>query len=367
MDVIDLSSFIIEQPYGSVRSPPGYVFDAVRETLTSGWPNPSLRGLPSFRKVIAEHEGKERGMDVDPDSEVLVTSGGSMQGIYNVLQTVLDPGDEAVVFTPGMPYDEHVKLAGAKPVYVDLTYEDGYRFNRNAIENVITPRTKLLILNTPHNPTGYIAKRNELEEVADLVKQHDLLVLSDEVLWKWVYNEHRHISFASLPGMMDYTILLNSVTKVGMFDWRIGWIIARAGLIEEIEKVMFYQTEFSPPIAQVAAEAHLSQLDNWIAPIVQDHQRKMGLLHNGLREAGLPCFKPEGHLTAFPSITALNKSSTTFAEYLLEHGHVLVAPGVLYLGEEHLRVGFGGQKDEEIMKGVERIKEVIRKYQSSFA
>lgn len=359
--IADLSSYIIERPYGSVRSPPENVLEAVRRAVESGWPEPDLRGISSLRRTIAEVEGK-KGIDVDPDSEVIVTGGGAMQGLYNTLQAILDPGDEVMVFGPGLSFDEHVKLAGGIPIYLELKEEDGYRFDPEAIEKAISPRTKVMILNTPHNPTGHVATREELEGLADLVKRKRVIVISDEVVWKWVYDGHEHISFASLPDMRDRTIIVSSVTKSGMFDWRIGWVIGNPGLIERVEKVMFWQNEFSSPLLQVAAEAHLSGLDRWIRPIVEEQERKRDVIYSGLVKAGYRCFKPQGHLTVFPNISSFMRSSVKFAEYLLDKGRVLVSPGIAYLGEGHIRVGFH-KSLEEIRDAVERMRAVADELQ----
>ena len=365
IQITDLSGYIVEKPYGYIKSPPEYVFSAVKEALESGWPEPELRGIPSLRGTIAKLESR-KGIDTDPDTEILVTGGGAMQGIYNVLQAILDPGDETLVFAPSLAYDEQVKLAGGRPVYVELEENSGYKLNASDIKKAITPRTKVMILNTPHNPTGHVASREELEEIAEIVKQSNLIVISDEVVWKWLYDDREHISFGSLDGMRDRTITVSSVTKSGMLDWRIGWVIATEGFIKNVEKLMFWQNQFSPPLLQVAAEAHLKGLDEWIRPIVRDQQKKRDLLYNGLISAGCRCFKPEGHLTAFPNISAFHKSSVRFSEFLLEKAHVLVSPGIAYLGEGHIRVGFN-QSAERVKEGVENMGRVLRDFKSAFS
>jgi aspartate/methionine/tyrosine aminotransferase len=351
--VIDMSGYLIERPYGSIETPT-YVLDATRKTLDNGWPPPSLRGLQSLRETIAHVEKVDKKIDTDPNSEIIVSSGGTMQALYNVLQALIHPNDEVLVFRPGLGYDEQVKLAEGIPIYIDLKESEGYKYNSDNIRKAITSKTKMVILNSPHNPTGHVATRQELMEIAEVVEDHDLLVLSDEVLWKWVFSESEFVSFASIPGMKERTIRTSGVTKIGMFDWRIGWVAGSAELMQQIEKIMFWQNQFSPPILQVAAQAHLERLDQWIQPIIRLEQEKRDILYEGLMKAGFSCFKPQGTLTTFPSIVQFANSSTVFSGDLLENAHILVSPGIAYLGEGHLRVGFGNDK-QEIVEAIERI------------
>jgi aminotransferase len=249
-------------------------------------------------------------------------------------------------------------MSDGVPVFVDLHEEEGYRFNAEAIERGVSPKTKIMIVNTPNNPTGHVATKGELLQVADIAERHNLIVLSDEILWNWVYDGRRHISFASLPGMKERTVVLSSVTKSGLFDSRIGWVCANAELITQLEKIMFWQNEIAPPICQIAAEAHLRKLKEWITPIVKNVAKGRDIMHEGLRKAGIPCFKPEGNLTMFPDISSFEDSSMKMSKYLLEDAHVLVAPGVRYNGEGHLRLGFH-KTYEEITVGTERVQRSI--------
>jgi aspartate/methionine/tyrosine aminotransferase len=358
VDIVDLSGYVIDRPYGSIKSPPDYVFDAARKCLESGWPKPEHRGIGSFRQVIAKVEGKERGIDINPGTEVIVTGGGVMQGIYNVLQSLIELGDKVIIFGPGLTFNDQVRLAGGIPIFVELSEEDGYRVDTQRLEQSIQPGTKLMIFNTPHNPTGNVASRGELEEIAEVVKKHNLIVISDEILSKWVYDGRKHQSLASLPGMQERTIIVNSVTKAGMYDWRVGWIIGNKHLVDQLEKIMFWQNEFVFPVLQVAAMAHLEGLNEWIRPIVQEHQEKRNLMHDRLTKLGIPCFKPEGHLSMFPSVTPFEASSVKFAELLLEQAHVLTSPGLAYLGEGHLRLGFN-LTSEKLNEGLDRIQSAL--------
>jgi aspartate/methionine/tyrosine aminotransferase len=179
VNIIDLSGYLIERPRGTVPSPPQYVMDAVTQALRKELQETDIRGLATLREIIAEIEGKKTRLDIDPESEVMVTSGGVMQGMFNVLQALVEPGDEVLIFRPGLSYDDQIKLAGGIPVFVNLKQEQGYTFDSSKLESAITPKSKLLILNTPHNPTGHVASRTELEGIAEVVKRHNLIVLSD--------------------------------------------------------------------------------------------------------------------------------------------------------------------------------------------
>jgi aminotransferase len=362
LDVVDLSGYVIEKPYGQYDSPSTQVKEAVKKAVDFGWPDPLPRGLMSFRKLIAQVEGKVIHNDIDPNKEVVVTGGGSMQALYNAIQAIVNPGDEVIMFTPGLPYDEIVGLAEGVPVFIDLKLEDRFRFDPTRIEKAVTAKTKLLIVNTPHNPSGHVLTLEELEGMADIARRHDLAVISDEVLWNWVYDDHKHISIASLPGMKERTVLVNSLTKTGLFDWRVGWAVGPAAIIDRLEKVMFWQNQFSPPLLQIASEEHLSLLSEWIPPIIREQQRKKDFVYSKLVEMGFPCFRPEGSLMTFPSIRNFSTDSVGFAEFILERGKVFLNPGVAYLRDGHFRVGYNVSM-ERIKDGLERVEKTIGQFQ----
>jgi aspartate/methionine/tyrosine aminotransferase len=361
IDVIDMSGYVVEKPYGEFASPPEYVKEAVKKAVDFGWPEPSPRGVASFRQLIAEVEGKVTSNDFDPNQEVLVTGGGSMQALYNTIQAIIDPGDEAIMFTPGLPYDEIVRLAEGTPVMVNLRMEDGYRFDAAKVQAAVTERTKLLIVNTPHNPSGHVLTRDEVEGLADVAKRNNLLVISDDVLWNWVYDGHKYISIASFPGMKERTIIVNSLTKSGLFDWRVGWAVGPATIIDRLEKIMFWQNQFSAPLLQVASEAHLARLSEWISPIIVQQQQKKDFLHAELVKMGFPCFRPEGAIMTFPSTSNFTGDAVALSSYILEKGHVFVSPGVAYLRDGHLRVGYGNSM-ERMKEGLDRVARAVESY-----
>jgi aspartate/methionine/tyrosine aminotransferase len=361
IDVIDMSGYVVEKPYGEFVSPPDYVKEAVKKALDFGWPEPSPRGVVSFRQLIAQVEGKVASNDYDPNQEVLVTGGGSMQALYNTIQATIDPGDEAIMFTPGLPYDEIVKLAEGVPVMVNLKMEDGYRFDAAKVQEAVTEKTKLLIVNTPHNPSGHVLTHDEVEGLADVAKRNNLIVISDDVLWNWLYDGHKHVSIASFPGMKERTVIVNSLTKSGLFDWRVGWAVGPATIIDRLEKLMFWQNQFSAPLLQVASEAHLARLGEWLSPIIAQQQKKKDFVHDELVKMGFPTFRPEGAIMMFPSTSNFTRDAVALSSYILEKGHVFVSPGVAYLRDGHLRVGYGNSL-ERMKEGLDRVARAVETY-----
>ena len=343
---------------------------AVIDMVRRGLPVGELRGLSSFREAIAEKEKEDKGLDLDPDANIMVTSGGSMQSMYFAMQATIDPGDEVIIGYPGLTVDEIVKLAGGRPVYVPIREEDGYRYDLEALKRAITPRTKMIYFNTPHNPTGRVFPRDEVQQIADIAVDHDLLVLSDEVHETNVWDGRRHVSIATLPGMQDRTIVCNSITKCyHMFRWRVGWMLANEHLIDEVDKLMMWSAQFPPPLMQAGAEALLrgirGDLKDWYSATQADLQLRRDTLWQWLSKMpGFVPFKPEGTFLSFSNTASLNKSSAKLAEYLLEKAHVLVAPGISYLGEGHLRISFDRPR-EEIDEGMELARAAIEDYPRS--
>jgi aspartate/methionine/tyrosine aminotransferase len=356
--------FSDETNMGAEQEP---VKQAVIDMVKKGLPVGELRGLSSFRQVIAEKEKEEKGLDLDPDKNIMVTSGGSMQSMYFAMQATIDPGDEVIFGYPGLTVDEIAKLAGGKPVYVPIRHETGYRYDLEALERAITPKTKMIYFNSPNNPTGRVFPRDEVQQIADIAIDHDLLVLSDEVHETNVWDGRKHVSIATLPGMQDRTIVCNSITKCyHMFRWRVGWMLANEHLIDQVDKLMMWSAQFPPPLMQAGAEALLrgirGELKDWYRETQADLQLRRDTLWGWLSSMpGFVPFKPEGTFLSFSDTSSLDRSSVKLAEYLLEEAHVLVAPGISYLGEGHLRISFDRPRDE-INEGMERAKAALEEY-----
>jgi aspartate/methionine/tyrosine aminotransferase len=344
-----------------------YVKDAVSKMLHEGLPPGELRGLLSLRTVLAEKEKEEKGLDLDPDSNVMITTGGSMQSLYMAIHATIGPGDEVLVGYPGLTFDEIVKLAGGTPVYFPIPEEKGYTFDFEAIESAITPRTKMIIITSPHNPTGRVFERSELEGIAEIAIRHNLLVLSDEVHEKNVWDNRKHVSIATLPEMQERTIISCSVTKCyHMFRWRVGWVIGNAKLIEGMEKIMMWSCQFPPPLTQAGAEALLTglrgPLRDWFRSIQRELEERRNLLWDLLNKIdGFVPFKPQGTFLSFTNVGSIDSSSIRLSDYLLEKANVLVSPGIAYLGEGHLRISSDRPK-EEINEALSKIKAALENY-----
>lgn len=288
----------------------------------------SNSGTIELRTAVAEHLRRRYGVDYDARSEVLITVGVS-EALYLALTAVLDPGDEVIVPTPCfVAYQPEVTFAGGTPVPLTTRVEDAFQVRAEAFEKLITPRTKVLLIGYPNNPTGAVMSRAHLEALAQVAERHDLLVISDEIYDRLVYGEHQHVCFASLPGMLPRTITLGGFSKdYAMTGWRIGYAAAPAPVLAELRKVHQYTIMSAPTMAQAAALRALQDGEEHVQAMVAEYDRRRRLIVGGLNELGLPTFEPLGAFYAFPSIAASGLSDEDFAERLLQEERVAVIPG----------------------------------------
>jgi aminotransferase len=288
----------------------------------------SNSGTIELRTVVAAHLEQLYGVEYDARAEVLITVGVS-EALYLALMAVLDPGDEVIVPTPCfVAYQPEVIFAGGTPVPLATRVEDAFQVRAEAVEKLITPRTKALLIGYPNNPTGAVMTRENLQALARVAEQHDLLVISDEIYDRLVYAAHRHVCFASLPGMFPRTITLGGFSKdYAMTGWRIGYAAAPASILAALRKVHQYTIMSAPTMAQAAALAAIEQGEEHVQAMVAEYDRRRRLIVNGLNELGLPTFEPLGAFYAFPSITASGLSDEAFAESLLQEERVAVVPG----------------------------------------
>jgi aspartate/methionine/tyrosine aminotransferase len=364
---------VINVTGNSADSPPPAVREALQRSLASGLPYPELRGLTTLREAIAEKEAEDTGRRVDPSNQIIVFGGGAMQALNLTLQATVNPGEEVIVLTPSFPTDEMIRLVGGKPVFVPLNEAAGFKPDLNRISEKISRNTKMIILNTPHNPSGYVWQRDELRGIAEIAMDNDILVLSDGVFKYFVFDGLKQTFLTEIPGMEDNTISICSATKsYAMFSWRVSWMIANKYLIRQAEKIFAWNAEFAPPITQVAAEAAIRNSKEWMKDQTDKMQKHRDILFAGLtRIDGFKIHKPEGGPTVFPDISHLEKDSMKFASYLLEKAKVLVAPGIFYLGEGHIRMAIWGSAplppltEEDMHEAVNRLREAVPKYDSS--
>jgi aminotransferase len=322
----DVISLGIGEP--DFATPPPILQSGLRSLERGETHYTSNSGTIELRTAIAEHLKRRYAVEYDARSEILVTVGVS-EALYLALTAVLDPGDEVIVPTPCfVAYQPEVLFAGGRPVPLSTRVEDAFQVRAEAVEALITPRTKALLIGYPNNPTGAVMSRENLEALARVAERHDLLVVSDEIYDRLVYGGHQHVCFASLAGMQPRTITLGGFSKdYAMTGWRIGYAAAPAQVLAELRKVHQYTIMSAPTTAQAAAVTALQEGEAHVQAMVAEYDRRRRLIVGGLNELGLPTFEPLGAFYAFPSIASSGLSDEAFAETLLEEERVAVIPG----------------------------------------
>lgn len=307
----------------------------------------SNAGLVELRDEICRYLKRKYHMRYRND-EVIVSVGGS-EGIDVALRAILNPGDEVIVPQPSFVcYVPCVIMSDGVPVTVELKEENKFKLTREQLEEVVTDKTKAIIMSFPNNPTGAIMTKRDLEPIADFAKEHDLLVISDEIYSELTYG-HRHVSIGALPDMKERTIVINGFSKAfAMTGWRLGYAAAPKVIMEQMVKIHQYGIMAAPTTSQYAAVEALRACDDEVEEMKNSYnQRRRYLLHR-FRELGLDCFEPEGAFYAFPCIKEFGMSSEKFAEELLKEQKVAIVPGTAFgaCGEGYLRVSYAYSIDE---------------------
>ena len=307
----------------------------------------SNAGLVELRDEICRYLKRKYHMRYRND-EVIVSVGGS-EGIDVALRAILNPGDEVIVPQPSFVcYVPCVIMSDGIPVTVELKEEDKFKLTRKQLEEVVTDKTKAIIMSFPNNPTGAIMTKRDLEPIADFAKEHDLLVISDEIYSELTYGD-RHVSIGALPDMKERTIVINGFSKAfAMTGWRLGYAAAPKVIMEQMVKIHQYGIMAAPTTSQYAAVEALRACDDEVEEMKNSYnQRRRYLLHR-FRELGLDCFEPEGAFYAFPCIKEFGMSSEKFAEELLKEQKVAIVPGTAFgaCGEGYLRVSYAYSIDE---------------------
>jgi len=287
----------------------------------------SNRGDPDLRKAIAGYVARQFGTTYDWEREILVTVGVS-EAIDVALRTILNPGDEVIYHEPCfVSYRPSIILAGGVPVCVETRREDEFRLTRDMLEKAMTPKTRVLMLNFPCNPTGAVLGQKDVEDIADFCMKHDLLLLTDEIYAELTY-ESKHVSFISVPGMKERTIFLHGMSKAwAMTGFRIGYACAPAEVSENMMKLHQYAIMSAPTTGQKAAAEALERGDAAVAEMVAEYNRRRNYLIAAFADMGVPCHTPAGAFYAFPYIGDLGVSSEEFAMRFLEEHGVAVVPG----------------------------------------
>ncbi len=341
-----------------VHDTPTHIKEAAIDALRRGEVHYSdLQGIAPLREAMAAKLGDVNSLRVDP-SEIIVTN-GLTQASYAAFMAWLDEGDEAILLDPYYPqHIGKIELAGAKAVIAPLDAKDNFRIKRNLIAPHITSATKMICLVNPCNPTGRIYERGELQILADLAIEHDLIVLSDEVYEQITYGG-QHISIASLPGMQERTITTFAFTKAYAMDgWRLGYLVADAAMIGPLMKITTNEVTHVNTFIQHGALAALTGPPDVLAEMVADDKRRRDLVVARLNQMpGVRCPEPEGTIYAFPDITGTGLTAQDAADRLLQEAQVVVEAGSFYgaQGEGHLRVCFGSQTAERLEEAMDRM------------
>ena len=326
-------------------------------------------GLMELRVQIAEYMYSRFGVKYDPKNEVFVTIGAS-EGIDVALRTMLEPGDEVLLPDPSyVSYSPGVIFAGGIPVPVVTKEEDEFRLTPEALRAAITPKTKALILPYPNNPTGAVMNREQMEAIADVLRDTDIFVISDEIYAELTYNGHKHVSFASIDGMWERTVTLNGFSKAfAMTGWRLGYACGPKEIISVMLKVHQYAIMCAPTASQYAAvEALKSGMESDYAVVGQmkrTYDRRRRIMLEAYKEMGLSCFEPRGAFYTFPCIRKTGLTSQEFAERLLQEQKVAVVPGTAFgeSGEGFVRCSYA-TATEKVIEAMRRMKEFVKQFE----
>lgn len=302
----------------------------------------SNAGLKELKMEIAKYLERRFHVSYDYDTEMMVTVGGS-EAIDMALRAMIDPGDEVLIPQPSyVSYEPCTVLANGTPVIINLKEENDFRLTAQELEEAITPKTKILALPFPNNPTGAIMERKDLEAVAKVVIEHDLFVISDEIYAELTYLDD-HVTIASLPGMRERTVLINGFSKAySMTGWRLGYACAPKEILEQMLKIHQYAIMCAPTTSQYAAVEAVRNGDADVAKMREEYNGRRRYLVKRLREMGMPCFEPYGAFYAFPCIQQFGMSSDEFATRMLREEKVVVVPGTAFgaCGEGFLRISY---------------------------
>ncbi|MDD6488857.1 MAG: aminotransferase class I/II-fold pyridoxal phosphate-dependent enzyme [Clostridia bacterium] len=332
------------------------------ESLRRGrtWYTPN-RGFIELRNQISNYFARRFDVEYSPEKEILVTVGGS-EAIDLCIRALIQKGDEVLIPQPSFVcYEPMTLMADGTPVIIRTKAENGFRLTAEEIESCVTPKTKLLILPFPNNPTGAVMRRQHLEEIAKVVEKHNLLVLSDEIYGELTYGNERHVSFASIKGMKERTIVVSGFSKsYAMTGWRLGYTLGPAPIISQMTKLHQYAIMSAPTTAQYAAIEALKHGDSDIERMRSEYDIRRRLVVDEFCRMGLTCFEPEGAFYVFPSIKASGMTSEQFCEQLIYSQRVAIVPGTAFgeCGEGFARVSYSYSL-KHIKEALERIERFV--------
>lgn len=322
----------------------------------------SNAGLKELKMEIAKYLERRFEVSYDYDTEMMITVGGS-EAIDLAMRAMLDPGDEVLIPQPSyVSYVPCAAFANGTPVIINLQEENEFRLTAEELRAAITPKTKLLVLPFPNNPTGAIMERKDLEAIAEVIIEHDLFVLSDEIYGELTYLD-RHVTIASLPGMRERTVLINGFSKAyAMTGWRLGYACAPKVILEQMLKIHQYAIMCAPTTSQYAAVEAVRNGDADVAQMREEYNGRRRYLMHRFQEMGLSCFEPFGAFYAFPCIKEFGMSSDEFATRMLQEEKVVVVPGTAFgdCGEGFLRISYAYSL-EKLKEALDRMEGFITK------
>ena len=327
---------------------PANVREAAKRALDAGETHyPPYAGIPALREAIAVDASARKGFAVEP-SRVFVTVGGKGVMLYAILGLV-DPGDEVLVPDPGYPiYESLTRFVGATPVPIPIRMENDFRLDVDELASLITPRTRVLFINSPANPTGGVLTRGDLERIAELAIRHDLWVLADEIYGRILYDGAEHVSIASLPGMPERTIVLDGFSKTfAMTGWRMGYAIVPESLVRLYGQLIINTISGVATFAQVGAVEALAGPQDDVDAMVVEFKARRDLIVDGLNAIpGIECRRPLGAFYVFPDISGTGLSGAELADRLLHEAGVCVLPGTAFggLGGDHIRISYANSQ-----------------------
>ena len=322
----------------------------------------SNAGFIELRTEIAKYLDRRFDLKYNPLDEILVTVGGS-EGIDIALRALVGPGDEVIIPEPSfVAYKGCTAFTGATAKVLNLRAEDEFKLTPKMLEEAITPKTKVVIIPFPNNPTGAIMTREELAGIVEVLKDKDVIVISDEIYAELSYDK-KHVSIASFPEMKEKTLVINGFSKAyAMTGWRLGYICGHPILIDAIKKIHQYALMCSPTVSQFAAIEALKSGDDSVFTMVREYNRRRRVLVDGFKKMGLDCFEPLGAFYVFPCIKSTGMTSDEFCEKLLKTEKILVIPGNAFgdCGEGFIRACYASSM-ENIMESLKRIERFINK------
>lgn len=342
---------------------PEHIKEALKEAIKDGFTHyVESRGISELREAISEKLLKDNSIHTDPEKEIIVTPGGK-HAIFCAILTLINPGDEVIILDPSwVSYEPIVKIAGAIPIKIPLREENGFLIEKEALESKITKRSKIILINSPNNPTGRVLKEREVIAIAEVVQKYSLFIISDEIYEKIIFDGNKNISIASLPDMKEFTITVNGFSKAyAMTGWRLGYLAGPDKIVKEILKVHQHSATCAPSFVQKAGVAALKGPQDCVRKMCLEYERRRNILIEGLSKIlGLKYVKPQGSFYIFPNISFTKLSSTEFARLLIDHAQIAVTPGISF-GESfdsYIRISFTA-KEEKINEALHRMQKLM--------